>query len=74
MPNLTATHRTRIDIRVPDPTHAAIAKAAEAAGLSINAWATIVLGLAAGAVPDLAKAIEVFGTAATKVRRRRSSA
>ncbi len=70
MPNLTETDRTRIDIRVPQVTHAAIAAAATRAGVSINAWATMVLGLAAGASPDLALAIEVFGTAATKTRRK----
>lgn len=71
--NLTESHRTRIDIRVPEQTHAAIAAAASKSGVSINAWATMVLGLAAGASPDLALAIEVFGTSATKARRKTRS-
>lgn len=74
MRKLTELERTRIDIRVPRVTHSAIAAAATQAGVSINSWATMVLGLAAGASPDLALAIEVFGTAATKTRRKHRGA
>ncbi len=74
-PKPSEIDRLRIEVRVPPHTHAAIVAAAARAGVSINAWATMVLGLAAGASPDLALAIEVFGAAALEApRKRRGSA
>lgn len=72
--NLTETERVRVEIRVPKKLHKAITRAAAQAGVPTATWATMVLGLAAGELPDLVHAIEIWGPDVIKVVRKRRRA
>ena len=70
----TTAEKVRKDLRFDPELLALCQEAAATAGVPLNSWISMILGIAVGFDEQLALAIEVFGTGAVKARRPRRSA